>query len=198
MPLEVVTVAVEGTADVAVVQRVLESVPLALGGVYVLNGKGRLDQRIADYNHASRYTRWLVLRDLDQDAACAPALVQRLLPQPAPHMCLRIAVRATEAWLLADRERLSRFLGVARNVIPLDPEKMVNPKQALVNLARKSHQRAVREDLVPAPGTTAQVGPGYTARLIEFASQLWRPDVAAQQSDSLRRCLAALRKAAST
>jgi len=35
-------------------------------------------------------------------------------------------------------------------------------------------------------------GPGYTSRIIEYASNHWRPSAAAKRSPSLARCIAAL------
>jgi hypothetical protein len=193
---EFVTVAVEGSADVPVVQRILDSVGLQMGPVYGLKGKRWLDLQVPAYNHAARYALWLVLRDLDTDAACPPALISKLLPEPASGICLRIAVRATEAWLLADRDPLSQFLGISRSKIPLNPESLSHPKRTIVNLARYSRFRAIREDMVPVSGTTAHVGPGYVSHIIEFVNQLWRPTVAARQSPSLSSCIRALRNLA--
>jgi hypothetical protein len=107
-------------------------------------------------------------------------------------MRLRVAVRAVESWLMADVESISDFLAVAPSRLPLDPDLDPYPKQTFVNVARKSRKRAIREDIVPRQGSGARVGPGYAGRLIEFATQHWRPDQAAQRSDSLRRCLDAL------
>ena len=119
--------------------------------------------------------------------------------------CLRTgAVREVEAWLLADAARLGRFLGVPAARIPLSPDTLRNPKQEMVNLARRSRSRSIREDLVPRPEGGRQVGPAYTSRLIEFvqgAANGWRPavvpclrkgEVAAGASNSLARCLRSL------
>jgi hypothetical protein len=106
-----------------------------------------------------------------------------------------VAVRAVEAWLLADAERLAAFLGIRAALIPRDPDAEHDPKTTLVNLARRSRRRAIREDIVPREGSGGRVGPGYVGRLIEFvtaAENGWRPGVAAGRSDSLRRCLEAL------
>ena len=46
------------------------------------------------------------------------------------------AIREVEARLLADGEILARFLGVARRLIPGDPESLVRPKEAMVNVGR--------------------------------------------------------------
>ena len=48
------------------------------------------------------------------------------------------------------------------------PESLPHPKRALVDLARRSSVRAIREDLVPEPGSAAIVGRGYTPRMTEF------------------------------
>jgi len=109
-------------------------------------------------------------------------------------MRLRIAVRSVEAWLLGDAERLSAFLHVSSDRIPSHPDDLDDAKQTLVNLARRSKSREIQEDLVPARGTSARVGPAYAARLIEFAGRKWRPSVAARRSGSLKRCVASLRE----
>jgi hypothetical protein len=111
-------------------------------------------------------------------------------------MRLRVAVRKAEAWLLADRERLSRFLGVSADLIARKPEDLANPKREIVDLASRSRRRAIRQDMVPRQGSGRAVGPAYSSRLIEFVSDAqagWRPDVAAENADSLRRCLKSLR-----
>ena len=103
-------------------------------------------------------------------------------------MCFRVAVRQIEAWLLADSERLARFLSIAIARVPVDPEALDNPKETLVNLARHSRRRDIREDMVPRPRSGRSVGAAYTSRLIEFAETQWRPEIAAERADSLRRC----------
>jgi len=188
----VIPVLLEGDPEVAVVQRLFEAAGLEMGTVYGGRGKSWLDQRLPAYNHAARHGRWFVLRDLDGDADCAPALVAKILPVQADGMCLRVAVHALESWLLADRERIADFLSVPLSRIPHDPDMIRYPKQVMVNLARQSRRRAIREDMVPAEGISAQVGPGYSARIIEFAATLWRPNVARTLSLSLAGCMTAL------
>jgi hypothetical protein len=189
-----IPVLVEGDTEVPIVDKLLALVGTEVGTVYGLKGKDRLDQLLPKYNQAARFGRWFVLRDLNGDGVCAPDLVQRLLPHPATHMCFRVAVRASEAWLLADRERICEFLAVRTGRVTENPDDLRDPKQRLVNLARDSRRRAIREDMVPARGTSARVGPGYTARIIEFATTRWRPEVAAVRSPSLTKCIAALRR----
>ncbi|MFH1006973.1 MAG: hypothetical protein V1800_05635 [Candidatus Latescibacterota bacterium] len=190
-----VCVLVEGDTDEAVVRRILEYVGLSCGMVYGKEGKPDLLRRLPNYNRAARIAPWLVTVDLDQDADCAPIFARSVLPNPAGSMLFRVAVRAIEAWLLADAERLAAFLGIRVCRIPALPDAEPNPKRTLVNLARQSSRKAIREDMVPRDGSGAQVGPGYTGRFIEFVAssdRRWRPEVAMQRSDSLRRCVEVL------
>jgi hypothetical protein len=187
-----ISIAVEGISDAAVLERLCSLTNIPIGAQHITRGKARLDARLSGYNNAARFGQWVILRDLDHDSPCAPDLISRLLPDPAPNMCFRVPVRAVETWLLADRAGIAHFLGVAATVVPPQPDTLDNPKRALVDVARRSNKRAIREDLVPAPGTSIQVGPGYTTRLIEFASGGWDPIVAAESSPSLARCLRAL------
>lgn len=189
-----ITFAVEGITDAAVARRLLDEAGLRAGAEYVGNGKSALDQNLSGYNNAARLSRWLVLRDLDEDAACPPELLQRLLPSPAPHMRLHFPVRSIEAWLIADAKTISQFLAVPETRVPADPDALPHPKRALVEVARRSRKRAVREAFVPAPGTSAKIGPGYAASLIEFATAHWQPAEAAKRSQSLARLRKFLRR----
>jgi len=60
--------------------------------------------------------------------------------------------------VLADRQRLARFLRIPMTRIPPDPEVVDHPKEFLVNLARRSRARAIREDMVPTQQSGRQVG----------------------------------------
>jgi hypothetical protein len=163
------------------------------GRVYGKRGKQDLLNRLPNYNlAATQWSPWVVMVDLDDDASCAPDLVTMQLPEPSPYMRFRVAVRAVEAWLLADPEGLSTFLSVAQGRIPRRPDDEFDPKATLVDLTRHSRRRAIREDMVPSPRGGRRVGPGYEGRLIEFVAGGrggWRPDVAAERSDSLARCI---------
>lgn len=179
--------AVEGPIDEAVLRRIAAQAGLSLYPVYVANGKQSLLRRLVSFNHAARSIPWVVLIDLDRDAECAPPARANWLPDPAPLMCFRVVVRAVEAWLLADREAIASYLSVPLARIPSDPERLDDPKQALVNLARRSARREIREGLVPRPESGRQVGPTYTSHMIQYVQTTWRPEVAAQTADSLCR-----------
>lgn len=192
MPGTAFSGAVEGPVDEAVLRCVIASVGGVVGPIHGRNGKAQLLRQVGGYNNAARFSPWVVLVDLDDDAGCAPPLIRRWLPDPAPQMLLRVAVRETEAWLLADRERLAVFLGVPVTRVPHDPESLPDPKRAMVTLAGQSRRSQIRQDMVPRPSSGRMVGPAYTSRLIEFVTDRnrgWRPAIAADASRSLRRCM---------
>ena len=140
-PLSIVfSATVEGTTDEAVLRRVVEHLGATLGPVYGKTGKASLLRQLHSYNQAAQFWPWIVLVDLDQDAECAPPARAQWLPDPAARMCFRIAVREVESWLLADRETLADFLGIALSRVPTNPENLDDPKAVLVNLARSSRR----------------------------------------------------------
>lgn len=192
-----ITGAVEGDLDDAVVRRLIEHAGGTPGPIHGRSGKPQLRQRLTGYNRAATFSPWIVLIDLDREEDCAPTLVSKWLPNPAPNMCFRVAVRMVEAWLLADREGLGAFLGVSPTRIPRHPDSLNNAKQSMVALAQQSRRRDVRADMTPRPGSGRMVGPAYTSRLVEFVTgptATWQPDVAAKDSDSLARCILRLQK----
>jgi hypothetical protein len=185
---------VEGPADEAIVRTLADAGGFAVGPVFVKGGKKNLDPKLRAYAAAALHGPWLVLRDLDHDAGCAPDLIRARLPESPPNLLFRIPVRSVEAWLLADREALARYVSVPVTAVPSRPEELDRPKRTLVDLARRSRSRSIRHDMVPAEGTSAEVGLGFTARIIDFATDHWSPTRAAERSDSLARCLEALRE----
>ncbi|MGO8747182.1 MAG: hypothetical protein ACLQNE_14445 [Thermoguttaceae bacterium] len=184
--------AVEGILDDAVVRRLAQDMDVSIIAVHVCGGKRNLKQKVGAYNHAAALRPWVLLVDLDR-GECAPKLRDAWLPAPAKLMCFRVAVREVEAWLLADRERIAQFLGVAAAKVSQRPDSLDDPKRTIVDLARHSRRKDVREDMVPRPKSGRSEGPSYASRLIEFTQKLWRPSMAAKHSDSLRRCREALR-----
>ena len=195
----VISSAVEGLVDEAVVKRLIAEIGGKAGPVFGKNGKPHLRQRIHGYNQAASRIPWLVLIDLNHEFDCPPPLKSAWLRCPSPNMCFRIAVREVEAWLLADRQRFASFFQIPITAIPNNPESIDNPKEFVANLAGRSRSRAIKDDMIPRPGSGRSVGPGYISRLIEYAFDLrkgWRPQNAAGSSDSLKRCLNRLRELA--
>ena len=178
--------------DDAVLRRVADYRGVEIGSVYGKEGKPRLKASIKGYNAAARQFPWAVLVDLDESHACPAALRADWLPEEASLMCFRVAVRQVEAWILADIQESAAFLGVSKALLPMDPDDEPNAKRRLVHLAERSRSRRIRDAIVPAAGGGRSVGPLYNAILRSFVRERWRPEVAAERSDSLRRCLDAL------
>src|SRR5258708_5107419 len=139
-------------------------------GRIVFHGKQALLQRIHAYNRAARFVPWLCLVDQNGAIRCPPRFVIDHMPDPSRLMLFRIAVRTIESWLLADRTRCASFLHVSADLVPHDPERLANPKLAMVNLARRSGDRHIVADMAPRDGSGASVGPAYASRLQEFAA----------------------------
>jgi hypothetical protein len=190
----IISAVVEGDLDEAMLRCLIERENATLERVYGKRGKSHLKKRIDGYNRAARLAPWVVLMDLDHDADCAPPLRFACLPNPTRYMCFRIAVRAAEAWLLADRESLAQFLSVAVSLIPSSPETLDDPKQVMIDLAKRSRRRKIREAMVPRAGSGRKIGVLYNSVLIEFVQTRWKPEVAAAKSDSLRRCRERIRE----
>jgi hypothetical protein len=164
----------------------------AVGSCFRRRGFGYLRKKIEGFNNAAKGTPFLVLTDLDQ-SECAPILLREWLISPKhANLIFRVAVKAVESWLLAHRKALARFLGISENQIPSNPDEIENPKQFLIQLAAKSRKREIREAIVPAPGSTAFIGPDYNGKLIEFVEREWQVFEAAKNSPSLGRAFAAI------
>lgn len=148
------------------------------------------------YNRASLHTGPILgLADLEGHPCPSGLIAQHLSEGRHPGFVLRIAERMLESWFLADAETLAGFLQVSPRLVPRDPEGVVHAKRTLVNIARASPDRAMRSDLVPEEGSKGKVGRGYTPRMTEFVERHWHPLVAARRSQSLRRTIAAIKKA---
>jgi len=190
-----VSLAVEGLLDEIVLRRLLElsGKRFAVGACYGRRGKDHLRENIGRFNHAAAHNPFVVLTDLD-DEHCAPGVVGHWLPNGRHHnLVLRIAVREVESWLLADGERFANFLGVRRERIPQWPDLTADPKDLVVELARTSRKREIREDLVPIAGSTGKVGRNYGGQLMRFAATTWLVDeMARRRSPSLGKALRAV------
>ena len=152
--------------------------------VFGKRGCAFIDSNIHRYAQASRYGRFLVIRDLDA-LECAPALARQLLPEGEPGgLVLCVAVREVEAWLLADAESLGEYLGVGQFEVP-SPEAVLDPKKLLIDCARRSRIRRIREGLVPVG--VARVGPLYNSSMLRYVNEHWRVHRAAGRSPSLLR-----------
>jgi hypothetical protein len=107
-------------------------------------------------------------------------------------MMMRIAVRAVESWLLADRVSFATFFRVPEHLIPPQPDRMPNPKQTVLDLVAKSKSRTTKTAMLPNDAVWRTVGRGYPGQLMEYIQTSWKIDAATETSPSLRRCVAAL------
>ena len=120
MAPSVASAAVEGDLDEVVLRTIANHIGFSVGLVYGRKGKSYLLKTLAGYNNAARFAPWIVMLDLDRDFACASAGLAVWLPQRAEKMFCRIAVRAIEAWLIADRDRIAAMLGISSRRISTD------------------------------------------------------------------------------
>lgn len=187
-----VTLAGEGYVDLVVLRRLVAALGLAAATEHDCGGKPALRRRLTGFNAAAAHSPWIVLADLDAEQ-CPAEHVRELLPHPERLMVLRLAVRAVEAWLMADAQALATWMRVSPARVPLNPDDEPNAKLALINLARSSRSGPLRQDMVPREGSGRSVGPAYTSRLAEFVAEHWDPERAAANSDSLSRAIGRIR-----
>lgn len=160
--------------DAAIARRLITHAGAEPGLERPAHGKHKLDPLLQKYRNAAEHgTPWLILRDLDRDSPCAPELLQRLGVRPANNFCMRIAVREVESWILADRPGLADFLRVPMARVNTDPEALPNPKRYIIDLARSSRSRDIRDALVPHEGTGQEQGPEYASQIAGFAETQW-------------------------
>jgi hypothetical protein len=192
-PINVSLIA-EGPLDEQVLRRlIIQSAPHLQAGVcYGKRGRDWMNTNLAKYNQAAISWAFVTLADLEQNE-CPPTLLQLWFPHGIhANLRPRIAVRMVESWLLADREALAQFLRIAIHHIPQLPDNEINPKQVMVSLARRSHSRTIREDMVPPPNTEGHVGKNYRGQLQKFVIEKWRTERAQSHSPSLQRAIHSL------
>ena len=168
--------------------------PFSVGQCLNQRGYGKIKKIISGLNYAAKGMPYLVLTDLD-NAECPLVIVSEWLTQPKhPNLLFRIAVKEVEAWLLAHREAFAQFLGISVDLIPGDADRIPDPKLLLINLAKKSRKRKLREAIVPERNSTAKIGKDYNGQLIEFVNKSWQVASAQTNSPSLERAMNALIK----
>jgi hypothetical protein len=190
-----VHLAVEDDLSESVVRRLLLDTgrDYSVGTAFGRGGFGYLRNRANNWNAAAAAgTPILLLTDLDEHA-CPSALIESWLDLKShANLIFRVAVREVESWLLADRDGFANFLQIRAVQVPSQPDQLSDPKESLVNLARRSRIRALRESIVPRQGSTAVQGPDYNRCLGSFVRNQWDRAAAAGRSPSLGRAWARL------
>lgn len=162
---------------------------LAIYNMLPMRGFGEIKKGIQRFKNASNAMPHIVLTDLDR-RDCAPNLLKDWnVGTATQNLLFRVAVREVEAWLLADREGIAGYLGIPLVKMPQYPELENDPKQTFLNLVRKCRKRRLIEELVPAVGSSASIGPLYNARMGNFVRDSWNIQRAAKNSDSLSRAV---------
>ncbi|QYX57976.1 DUF4276 family protein [Roseovarius sp. SCSIO 43702] len=185
---------VEDPLSRAVLVRLLQSL---LGEVYLTElqgdqgGYGWIKKKLNNYCTLARHQQVFILTDLDR-AVCPPSLrrdwlgsAQLTEPLPAK-MSFNIAVTEVEAWLLADHNNLSSYLGVSTNLFPEDAE-IDDPKEFLLHCVQQHGNRQSRAELLPIGNS--KVGLGYNSFLSRFAMKYWDFLEASERSVSLHRAI---------
>lgn len=187
--------AIEDAVSEAIARKVVAVVrpDITITAALGRQGSGYLRGRARELNRSAASMRVLLLTDLDSAEQCAPDVVRSWFGTTTPNVIARVAVMEIESWVLADRVEAAAFLGVPSHRIPSDTDGISDPKEFLVNLARRSRSSRIRDQLVPTTGSTATVGPAYNPRVSEFVVGAWDPERAASASDSLRRAIARIR-----
>lgn len=129
-----------------------------------------------------------VLCIADTDRQCAVELRRRWLPRASNAFLLRLAVNEAESWLLADSEAFADFLGISVRAIPQAPDQLVDAKREVLNLARKSKKRGIRQEMV-SPASPDRPGAGYNIHLRDFTENHWSVQRAGRFSPSLSRAV---------
>ena len=142
-----VYIATEDELSEVVLRRILRDLPLLMVSRSLRRGGfGYLRRNIQAWNQAAKGVPFIVLTDLDQTPCASDLIVDWLRPHSRhPNLLLRVAVREVESWLLADRDHLTTFLKVTGSPIPDNPDALGDPKATLVQLARRSRNRSIRD-----------------------------------------------------
>jgi len=185
-----ITLVYEDVLSEAVMTQILNHFPnkFEILNTYPGNGFGYLKTNIKGFNQASKVNPHFMLTDLD-NYKCPVELIHDWMNfELHPDFILRIAIREVESWVLADRENLSRFFNVSIINFPKDSDMVPDPKNTLIQLAKRSNKRAIKEDIVPI-NQNAKIGPNYNGCLSDFVFNFWDIEKAILHSESLRRAI---------
>ena len=190
MNLNNVILAVEDRLSDAVATKILEKFGVEIVKRIGYHGKSYLEQKTPELNRAANGMTVFMLADLDSPQDCPSKLIHAWVKGILnPRFYFRVAVMEIESWIMADRIGCAAFLSIPSHRIPSPTDDILNPKEFLVSLARRSRKKAIREALVPEPGANFSVGIEYNTLLSKFVREHWDLERAAAVSPSLKRTL---------
>jgi hypothetical protein len=161
-------------------------------------GVGYVQSKLRSLNRAAAGLRIVAIADRDSAQRCPVQLISAWLggADRHPNLLVRMAEMEIESWIMADREGVSSFLEISANRVAQFPDTLTDPKQELVNLARLSRNKNIREQMCPAPMAQTVVGPDYNGTVENFVRTRWHPARAIVNSPSLRRAELRIRELA--
>lgn len=189
----------EGRTEVVVAAKLLPFCGHDFGDIYGEKGYQYIRDKAAVFHHlATEHSGVLILTDFrDAGIECIPTAVHeyilRKVPHPPKTFLCRFAVSEIESWLMADRKGIADYMGISVSRVPLQPENERYPKKILVDLARFSRKRRIREGMALPHGHRASVGPEYMSCISEFITDFWDIETAMDGAPSLMRCVCRLR-----
>lgn len=196
MNLNNVVLAVEDRLSDAVATKILEEFGVEIVKRIGYQGKSYLERKTPEFNRAANGVTVFMLTDLDSPQDCPPRLILSWIRGALnPRFCFRVAVMKVESWVMADRVGFAAFLSIPSHRIPSPTDDILNPKEFLVSLARRSRNTRLKEALVPTQNNkTAKTGNEYNPRLIQFVRDHWDLERAASTSPSLKRTVDRIRQ----
>jgi len=181
---------VEGRIDEAVAIKLASSAGFEPGTCFGKKGMSYIKKKITGFNLSAQGSLFFALVDLmDTSLTCPAEVLSQWLPHRNPNMMFRVVVKEIESWLLADRQGIAEFLHVNSAFIPHAVETLDDPKQTLIQIARRSRRKFIRETLAPAAGTTAREGILYNDEMTRFVQDHWNTEEARLNSPSLDQCI---------
>ncbi|MBH1364776.1 hypothetical protein I5T79_10825 [Stenotrophomonas maltophilia] len=174
----------------AILRRVLVDLNYDMDAVIAIcaGGRSKLQAKIpALIRSASGGLPVIICTDLDS-TPCIVRMKNDWFPQGVPrNIVFSVATREADAWILAD-PGISKYLA-SSTAVPSDPESVQDPKSSLIEIAKRSRKRDIKEEMIVAKGAVARVGPGYNVVLANFVEFEWNIEVASQKCKGLRRLL---------
>ena len=190
----------EGGSDAAIARALIAAAGATPGRDYFhpkKTGKAALAQRVQGLNAGVVFgSPVLILRDLDQDAPCAGALVGKLVAKRHPRCMIRIAVPSAESWLMADRDAYAAFCGVSIAALPGQPEKNPGLKTLILGWVKAGKATKLSRHMKEARGRGVPDWQSLGEWHADFARSEWDPIRAAKSglAPSLTRALGRLRE----